>query len=84
LWWKIVAKLYIISMQFGKFSGQQGVLNKGPTVWFDRAGPCTHPYPTLHPGNMPAEPNGIPTPKNMFASMKKLAVKIAKSCVRMI
>jgi hypothetical protein len=30
---------------------------------FDRAGPSTHPYPTLHPGNMPAEPGGIPTPK---------------------
>ncbi len=79
-----IAKSHIITIRFSKFSGKQGVLNKDPTVWLDGAGPSTHPYPTLHPGNMPAVPNGIPTPKNMFASMKKLAVKIAKSWVRMI
>jgi hypothetical protein len=45
--------------------------------------PHTHILPFFL-GNMLAEPNGIPTPKNMFASMKKLAVKIAKSWDRMI
>jgi len=34
---------------------------------------CQHLYPTLLPGNVGAKPESVPTLKNMFASIKKLA-----------
>ncbi len=41
-------------------------------------------YPTLLHGNAPEQLWGVPTPKNMFASIKKLAVKIAELNIGMI
>jgi hypothetical protein len=59
-------------------------LGKDPTVWLDGARPAKTCIPPSFQGNAYTEPSCIPTPKNIFASINKLAVKIVKSYVRMI
>jgi hypothetical protein len=66
---EIIAKYYIIDMQFDNFSGQlcqPGVLNKDQTIWLDGAKPANTCIPPSFLGNAPA----LPTPKNTFTSIK--------------
>jgi hypothetical protein len=59
------------------FAGH-GVLNKDSTVWIDRDRQSNNCIPPSILGNMAAQLCSIPTPKNTFASVKKL-VNLAKS-----
>ncbi len=67
-------QIYMVDsgISFSRRFCQPGVLNYDSTVWLDGARPANTCIQLSFLGNMLARLCGLPTPKNMFSSLKKL------------
>ncbi len=79
-WWKVVECNFSLSrihqthcLLIYFWTGcEHGLLNEEPTVVSDEARPANNCIPLSFLGNVPIQLCRVPTPKNTFASIKKL------------